>query len=82
MSVKRLAKGYAARFAPKVRPMKKGIAAIIFLLSVSLLPANAATPPKAGSVCTKSGTTKIYMGKKFTCIKVGKKLVWDKGGQI
>ncbi|MTA32218.1 MAG: hypothetical protein F2526_03785, partial [Actinobacteria bacterium] len=34
---------------------------------------------KAGTKCTKSGDTSIVSGKKFTCIKSGKKLVWDKG---
>ena len=34
---------------------------------------------KAGSSCTKLGLTSTVSGKKYTCIKSGKKLVWDKG---
>ena len=45
------------------------------LLSVS---AQAATA-KAGASCTKIKATQIVGKKKFTCIKSGKKLVWNKG---
>jgi len=38
-----------------------------------------AAAPKAGATCTKLGLTSIAANKKFTCIKSGKKLVWDKG---
>ena len=34
---------------------------------------------KVGAACTKAGKTSITLGKKFTCIKVGKKLQWNKG---
>jgi hypothetical protein len=37
---------------------------------------------KAGSACNKAGSTSIVSGKKFICIKIGKKLVWDKGTLI
>jgi hypothetical protein len=40
--------------------------------------ASAATA-KAGASCSKLKTTSIVKGKKFTCIKSGKKLVWNKG---
>lgn len=33
----------------------------------------------AGASCSKAGATSVSNSKKFTCIKVGKKLVWDKG---
>jgi len=58
--------------------MRRGIIGLSLLLTISLIPANSATPPKAGSICSKQGVTKTYQGKKFTCIKSGKKLVWDK----
>jgi hypothetical protein len=32
----------------------------------------------AGSACAKAGSTKTVSNKKYTCIKSGKKLVWDK----
>jgi M6 family metalloprotease-like protein len=34
---------------------------------------------KAGTNCAKVGLTSVVSGKKYTCIKSGKKLVWDKG---
>jgi M6 family metalloprotease-like protein len=51
----------------------------LFLLFVLLpqVPVNAAV--KAGSSCKTVGITFIASGKTFTCIKSGKKLVWDKG---
>ena len=54
------------------------------LVFVALLPlvlvapvSNAAV--KAGSACTKQGVKQISGGKSFTCVKQGKKLVWNKG---
>lgn len=37
---------------------------------------------KAGASCKKVGTTATISGKKFTCVKSGKKLVWNKGVAI
>jgi hypothetical protein len=37
---------------------------------------------KAGAKCTKAGATATNAGKKFTCIKSGKKLIWNKGVAI
>jgi hypothetical protein len=44
-----------------------------------LVPLNAVAAVKAGSACTKLGATSTNGGKKYTCVKSGKKLVWDKG---
>ena len=41
------------------------------------LPAQAAV--KAGASCKKLGQTSVSSGKQYTCIKFGKKLVWNKG---
>jgi len=41
-----------------------------------------AATPKAGASCTKAGSTATSAGKKYTCIKSGKKFVWDKGVAI
>jgi hypothetical protein len=54
--------------------------AIVVLLSITT-PLQAATP-KAGAKCTKAGATATASGKKFTCIKSGTKLVWNKGVAI
>ena len=50
---------------------------VALLLSITA-PLHAATP-KAGAKCTKAGVTATSGGKKFTCIKSGTKLVWNKG---
>jgi hypothetical protein len=56
-----------------------GLAIVLLLTFVA--PVQAATP-KAGAKCTKAGTTATASGKKFTCIKSGTKLVWNKGVAI
>ena len=53
-------------------------ALVIALLLAGTAPLNAATP-KAGAKCTKAGITATAAGKKFTCVKSGNKLVWNKG---
>ncbi len=63
--------------------MKKWIttSVTIFLIMTLATPLNAAAP-KAGSKCIKAGSTSTVAGKRFTCIKSGKKLVWNKGVAI
>ena len=59
--------------------MKLRVLVISLLLLAPLTPSISATPLKAGAICSKAGITKNYNGKKYTCIKSGKKLVWNKG---
>lgn len=55
---------------------------LVIALCIAPFPqANAATA-KAGVKCTKLKATSIVKGKKFTCIKSGKNLVWDKGVKV
>ena len=56
---------------------------VLTLIATLLAPmqANAATA-KAGASCPKAKATQIVGSKKFTCVKSGKKLVWDKGVTI
>ena len=51
-------------------------------LLASTFTAAIAKNPKSGASCTKLGITKDYKAKKYTCIKSGKKLVWNKGVAI
>ena len=44
-----------------------------------LVASNSYAAVKAGSACTKVGAKSVSGGKSYTCIKSGKKLVWDKG---
>ena len=58
--------------------MKKPLAALA-VVALILVPLNAVAAVKAGDVCKKVGSTATANGKKYTCVKSGKKLVWDKG---
>ena len=61
-------------------PVRKlSLSLLIFGIIVGLIPLGNAVPPKAGSSCSKLGTIQNYNGKKYTCIKSGKKLTWNKG---
>jgi len=62
--------------------MRKAALALT-LIAALLVPVQAhAVTAKAGATCTKLKVTQIVGTKKFTCIKLGKKLVWDKGVTI
>lgn len=61
--------------------MKK-LLAVLVTAAIFLVPMNAIAAVKAGDVCKKVGTTATANGKKYTCIKSGKKLVWNKGVAI
>jgi hypothetical protein len=58
--------------------MKKVLGSLI-ALALFLVPMNAIAAVKAGDACKKAGTTATANGKKYTCIKSGKKLIWNKG---
>jgi hypothetical protein len=64
--------------------MNKRVIGFLSILSLSLylplIPVNAAA--KAGGGCSKAGLTSVVSGKTFTCIKSGKKMVWDKGVKV
>ena len=53
------------------------IVLIFAFLSTHTIIANAAVKP--GSSCKKLGQTSAFSGKKYICVKSGKKLVWNKG---
>jgi hypothetical protein len=52
---------------------------IVTALVAGSLPFDASAAVKAGSNCSKAGTRSTNGGKIFTCVKSGRKLVWDKG---
>lgn len=65
--------------------MKKAIFStfiVLSLINTHLPVAYSKVIPKAGSVCTKLKSTQVVGNKKFTCIKSGSKLIWDKGVTI
>ncbi len=55
---------------------------LVIALFIAPLSQASAVTAKAGNSCTKHKATSIVKGKKFTCIKSGKKLVWDKGVSV
>ena len=58
--------------------MKRVALVLTFIFAISTgITAEAAV--KAGAACSKAGATSTVSNKKFTCVKSGKKLVWDKG---
>lgn len=54
----------------------KRVAIIAITASALLLPESAEAAVKAGQICKKINQSATSNGKKFTCIKSGKKLIW------
>ena len=60
--------------------MKKSCTLFLAVLLLTTLPISSSSAAvKAGAKCSKAGATSTVSGKKYTCIKSGKKLVWNKG---
>jgi hypothetical protein len=57
------------------------VLAPLLILGLFATPAIAATP-KAGSKCSNFGESIVSSGKKFTCLMVGSKQVWNKGIKV
>ncbi len=53
--------------------------ALVLVVGSLQLQTVVANGAKAGGACKKLGSTQITSGKNFTCIKKGKKLIWNKG---
>jgi hypothetical protein len=60
--------------------MRKFVAVLLAISLMGIAPAQAVV--KAGAKCTKAGMTSTQSGKKYTCIKSGGKLIWNKGVTI
>jgi len=55
---------------------------LVTALCVVAIPDANAVTVKAGAKCAKIKATSIVKSKKFTCIKSGKKLIWNQGVAI
>ncbi len=62
--------------------MKRSRLFLAFVLAISLIAAPSFAAVKAGAKCTKAGATSTTDGKKYTCVKSGNKLVWNKGVSV
>lgn len=62
--------------------MRKVVVAILLFCCANLSAPETFAAVKAGDSCSKAGVTSISNGKKFTCIKSGKKLMWNNGVAI
>jgi len=56
-----------------------GVSAAILAVSLLFQNTASAASPSGGTVCAKVGSVSTTATKKFTCVKSGKRLVWDKG---
>ena len=56
------------------------VAVVISLIFVSVIPAFSASI--TGTKCTKAGTTKTVSNMRYTCVKQGSQLIWNKGVAI
>ena len=59
--------------------MRKSLRVVALLVPMVLVASNSYAATKAGSPCPKLKNITMSNGKIYTCIKSGKKLVWDKG---
>jgi M6 family metalloprotease-like protein len=59
--------------------MRKHLRLVALVIPMVLVASNSHAAMKAGSSCSKAGIKSVSAGKTFTCMKSGKKLVWDKG---
>jgi hypothetical protein len=58
---------------------KKSVSFFLLLNLFVTTPAFATSNTLRGKTCKKIGITKVYYASTFTCVKVGKKLVWNRG---
>jgi M6 family metalloprotease-like protein len=66
----------------KPKRVKKFLVAGLVIILALPMAANAGANPKSGTACSKSGLIKEFQNKKFICVKVNKKLIWNKGTSI
>ena len=60
----------------------KRLLSAAIIISFIAMPIYAQAAERAGMSCKKAGLTSTYQGKKYICIKSGKKLIWNKGVSI
>lgn len=61
--------------------MRKVVSSLA-VVALFLTPIHASAAVKAGSTCSKQGISAVAGSLKYTCVKSGKKLVWNKGVKV
>jgi hypothetical protein len=59
--------------------MRNHLRLVALIIPMVLVASNSYAAVKAGSSCSKAGIKSVSAGKTYTCVKSGKKLVWNKG---
>jgi hypothetical protein len=59
--------------------MRKYLRLVALVIPMVLVASNSYAAVKEGSACSKAGIKSVSAGKTYTCVKSGKKLVWNKG---
>jgi hypothetical protein len=59
--------------------MRKHLRLVALLIPMVLVASNSYAAVRTGANCAKAGIKKVESGLTYTCVKSGKKLVWDKG---
>ncbi|MFM1797056.1 MAG: hypothetical protein RL733_837, partial [Actinomycetota bacterium] len=59
--------------------MRKHVRLVALIIPMVLVASNSYAAVKAGATCSKAGIKSVSAGKTYTCVKSGKKLVWNKG---
>jgi hypothetical protein len=62
--------------------MRKHLRLVALIIPMVLVASNSYAAAKAGSPCSKAKLISVNAGKLYTCVKSGKKLVWNKGEVI
>lgn len=64
------------------RSLGLGICFVLVASGIGLPLVIASAAVTSGTKCMKAGANSVYAGKKYTCIKLGKKLYWNNGALI
>lgn len=65
-----------------VTPMRKILISVVVASLALISTPSSFAVAKAGAKCTKVGATEVVKSLKFTCIKSGSKLTWNKGTKV
>jgi hypothetical protein len=62
--------------------MRKRLSILGIIFAMILIAPSSASASKAGEMCKKQGAKRLIDGKRYTCVKQGKKLIWVMKGKV